>query len=149
MATTKVLYYMFGYHPKTGIPIVTLKSKMEDIDPNTESRVRYWEVAFDEKKQIIDLLDEVTNKEYQNSIRLLHAFYKDASMKKTKDLKKLDPKLLAQLPPDKLRKTPELMEKIERIKHVIVTGEVMEGKTPTTNGHGRGKTVLRRMGIIS
>lgn len=70
-------------------------------------------------------------------------------MKKTKDLKKLDPKLLAQLPPDKLRKTPELMEKIERIKHVIVTGEVMEGKTPTTNGHGRGKTVLRRMGIIS
>ena len=64
---------------------------------------RYWEVAFDEKKQIIDLLDEVTNKEYQNSIRLLHAFYKDASMKKTKDLKKLDPNLLAQLPPDKLR----------------------------------------------
>ena len=149
MANTKVLYYMFGYNPKTGIPIVTLKSKMEDIDLNTEPKVRYWEVAFDEKKHITELLDEVTNKEYQNSIRLLHAFYKDASIKKTKDINKLDPKLLAQLPPDKLRKTPELMEKIERIKHVIATGKVMEGKKPTSNGHGRGKNLLRRMGMIN
>ena len=41
------------------------------------------------------------------------------------------------------------MEKIERIKHVIATGKVMEGKKPTSNGHGRGKNLLRRMGMIN